>query len=69
MKTLWNTYFKWPRATEMALLFEPRDLWVGVYWTHPAYEQPIIDIYVTIIPTLPVRFRVYYTRKHWAMGA
>jgi len=35
------------------LLFEPRDLWIGVYWTVDCTHG---HIYVTLIPTLPVLF-------------
>lgn len=37
-------------------LFEPRDLWVGVYWTHPdvAWEHAV-DIHVCVLPMLPLK--------------
>ena len=44
-----------------ALVWEPRDLWIGVYWTRheksspPGYD-PDLSIYVCIIPCLPIRF-------------
>lgn len=31
------------------MFFEPRDLWVGVYWTHGR-------VYVCLLPTLPILF-------------
>lgn len=41
----------------VALLFEPRDLWVGVFWEHPHYEGPDrwFTFYVCLIPMLPLR--------------
>ena len=35
------------------ILFEPRDLWLGVYWK---VDCTHIHIYLTIIPTLPILF-------------
>lgn len=37
-----------------ALIFEPRDLWVGVYWDRTRYE---LAVYICLIPTLPLRLR------------
>jgi hypothetical protein len=41
----------------VALLWEPRDMWVGLYWTHPVWEGPdrTATIYVCIVPMLPIR--------------
>ena len=41
--------------------WEPRDIWVGVYWSreyskvakHEAYEW--LDVYVCLVPCFPVR--------------
>lgn len=70
MKTLWKQ--KHGRAHEtslwyaikfalgsvwLSLLFEPRDLYVGVYWTRPENVAwcTRIDIYVVLIPMLPLK--------------
>jgi hypothetical protein len=42
------------RRVTISLGFEPRDLWVGVYWTLAEHG---LDIYVCILPMLPIRFR------------
>jgi hypothetical protein len=39
------------------LLLEPRDLWIGVYWTRGGNDH--LFVYLCILPMLPVRF-------HWA---
>lgn len=37
---------------EWGLLFEPCDLWVGLYWKrYPA----ALEVYVCILPTVPLR--------------
>lgn len=50
-------FFRKYRRISVSLLFEKRDLWVGVYWdknsmysSHPL----VMSIYVCIIPTLPI---------------
>lgn len=49
---------------QVRLLWEPRDLWVGAYWD---FKQPVpceectehwtLDVYVCLIPVLPLRLR------------
>ena len=41
------------------LLFEPRDLWIGVFWKRDCTH---IHIYITVIPTLPVLITVVQSR-------
>ena len=47
--------------------FEPRDLWIGVYWDqpdiHPVLGFAGINIYVCILPTLPIKFEYYWELK------
>lgn len=53
--------FRWRYLRpEVKLKFEPRDLWVGVYWNlaesiESTYKR--LDVYVCIVPTLPLRLR------------
>lgn len=45
---------------EITITFKPNDLWIGFYWhfsksIESAYRK--LDIYVCILPMLPIRFR------------
>ena len=48
----------------MKIKFEPRDLWVGVYWdragrvTTLETDQQYYRIYVCVIPCFPIEFEV-----------
>ena len=47
----------------VSIVFEPRDLWVGIYWTPSGYGKLLI--YLCLIPCLPLRFhlkRIYGAR-------
>jgi hypothetical protein len=35
------------------VLWEPRDLWIGIYWTRSAQR---LLIYVCVLPCLPILF-------------
>lgn len=40
------------------LLFEPRDLWIGVYWNvEQKYQENELSIYFCLIPCLPIRIK------------
>lgn len=40
----------------VALLFEPRDVWVGVYWDpYDEYGYRWVSLYVCLIPVFPIR--------------
>jgi hypothetical protein len=45
------------RHVWLELLFEPRDLWVGVYWTRPPQVnwKHAVDVYVCVLPCLPLK--------------
>jgi hypothetical protein len=47
--------------------FEPRDLWIGVYWTKTVTDMgPNLyvewDVYICWVPTLPLHVRWGYAR-------
>jgi hypothetical protein len=52
----------------LALVFEPRDLWIGVYWKRPDVGwEHAVDIYVCIVPCLPivVQLRLSNRAGYW----
>lgn len=65
---LWSIWIMW----------EPRDMWVGVFWRtkdHPQWRQRITDIYLCLIPCIPIRLSVgkiisrkFSTEMEKAMG-
>ncbi len=38
----------------ISICWEPRDLWVGVYWTTLLHE---LEVFICILPCLPLRLR------------
>lgn len=38
---------------DVRLKFEPRDIWVGIFWQRIA---PGLEVYVCLLPMLPLRF-------------
>jgi len=54
------------RLRNISVRFEPRDLWVGVYWTpedwvthpHPRHVRGY-SIYLCLVPMLPICFEVW----------
>lgn len=59
MKTLFSRSFGNHRV---ALLFEPRDLWVGAYWDLQEHRDGTGDralcVYLCAVPCLPLRVRI-----------
>jgi len=58
------------RFIDWTLKFEPRDIWIGVYWTvrQPLTEYDrgngkyirfrVLIIYLCIVPMLPIKIRI-----------
>ena len=43
-------------------LWEPRDLWVGIYWTpYREATYPGLKLYLCLIPTLPICLEIWPT--------
>jgi hypothetical protein len=48
------------RKIRVRLLWEPRDLWVGVYWTvDREATYPRLRVYVCLLPTLPILVTIW----------
>lgn len=54
-RVLWSNWVG--RSVGVELLWEPRDLWVGVFWDKPMSKagDRYWVLYLTIIPCLPIR--------------
>jgi hypothetical protein len=39
----------------VSVIFEPRDIWVGVWWDRKGDTR---SVYVCLIPCLPIRFKL-----------
>ena len=57
---------KWLRLISVSLLWEPRDLWVGVYWDYHSWRADrevgvdagwYLQVYICVVPLLPIRLR------------
>lgn len=55
------------KGLRIRLFFEPRDLWVGLYWNGPYFQhiedgygleppEQRIDFYLCLLPCLPLKF-------------
>lgn len=57
MRILWRRWLPVQRGPTVptravSLLFEPRDLWIGVYWK--IYDDNEHRVYVCLVPALPL---------------
>lgn len=59
-RILWHTKEGWGREVSLSIAFEPRDVWIGVYWDRPEFAKLVL--YLCLIPMLP--FRVAITTSH-----
>lgn len=43
-------------ALKLQIEWEPRDLWIGVYWR---MGGPFLHVYVCVFPCVPIHFTLY----------
>ncbi len=51
MKPRWHHFWEWQ------VIFEPRDIWVGVYWKR---WPKAVEFYVCLVPMVPLRIYVQW---------
>lgn len=65
--------FYWERRWHWQLEFKIRDMWVGVFWHAVEPDKSMVkgsktprdvDIWVCIIPCLPIHFWAYWKRTY-----
>ena len=45
--------------TGIRIEFQPRDLWIGLYWNSAisgALTTRMVDVYICVLPMLPIHF-------------
>ena len=51
-------------AIVIAIHFEPRDLWIGVYWRrYKEGGRRFLELYICILPTLPLHIHIKLPRQ------
>jgi hypothetical protein len=64
-----KTYNRWadllPRLW-WQIIWEPRDLWIGVYWDRPDIQwRHCLDVYICVLPCLPLKLSMRWSGLVW----
>ncbi len=71
LKAIRRTHIGEPRwssrgyGVQVSLLWEPRDLWVGVFWDR-IVEPDGIRVFICLLPCLPIRLSITPLRRQEA---
>lgn len=49
----------WWLCWYVEILWEPRDLWLGVYWNRPQNHERDLELYICLLPCLPIRVSLW----------
>lgn len=53
-------------VTWWGVLWDPRDLWIGAYWTCPDVSwHQAVDVYVCLLPCLPLKLMLRRNPGRW----
>lgn len=44
--------------------FEPRDIWVGLYWTKDIDNPGWLFVYICLLPMLPIKLDFYQEKPN-----
>ena len=47
----------WAGIIKITFKFEPRDLWIGLYWNN--LDSNELNIYICVIPVFPIHVRIF----------
>lgn len=47
------------RQWKIQIKWEPRDLWVGLYWTRERNERNLWALYLCLVPCFPIVIKQY----------
>jgi len=52
------------RHWRIRIQFEPRDIWIGVYWTKEQTGRGrLLTLYICLVPMLPITLQIFYHER------